>query len=79
MVLCSPGVLTESPVEGSSTYSLESLKKSLKEEKSSSVHELRNRIFYDVKSVAQGRPTEKDQSVFIMEVKKTTLRLTKTE
>ena len=79
VVICSPGVLTQTPVEGGSSYSLESLKKSLKEEKSSSVHEVRNRIFYDLKSVAQGRPTEKDQSVFIMEVKKTTLKLTKIE
>ncbi|MDE0119546.1 MAG: SpoIIE family protein phosphatase [Bdellovibrionales bacterium] len=75
-ILCSPGVLQcQSP--GGDIYSLSALKGALQNKNLSSVHEIRNRILYDLESFAQGRPTERDQSVLVMEVKRRILKLAK--
>ncbi|MDE0519035.1 MAG: SpoIIE family protein phosphatase [Bdellovibrionales bacterium] len=74
LILCSPGVLhCQSPDGG--FYSLSALKKTLQNKNLSSVHEVRNKILYDLESFAQGRPSEKDQSVLLMEVKSRILKL----
>ena len=78
LVLCSPGVLNcQAP--GGGNYSLSSLKDSLKTESASTVHEVRNRILYELESFSQGHPSERDQSVLVMEVKSRILKLTKSE
>ena len=59
------------------TYSLSALKRSLEDKSLSSVHEVRNKILYDLESFAQGRPSEWDQSVLVMEVKSRILKLAK--
>ena len=76
LILCSPGVLHCQAPEGKS-YSLSALKDSLQVENTTSVHEVRNRIFYELESFAQGCPAERDQSVLVMEVKSRILKLTK--
>ena len=76
VILCSPGVLQCQDPNGE-TYPLLSLKKSLQNESASSVHEIRNRIIYELESFAQGCPSEKDQSVLVMEVKSGILKLAK--
>ena len=78
LVLCSPGVL-HCQAPGGDNYSLSALKKSLQNESTVSVHEVRNRILYELDSFAQGRPSERDQSVLVMEVKSRILKLTKSE
>ncbi len=76
LVLCSPGVLHgRSP--GGETYPLSSLKQALQKELSSSVHEIRNKIVYELESFTQGAPLDRDQSVLVMEVKNRILKLTK--
>lgn len=78
LVLCSPGVL-HCQAPGGDNYPLSALKKSLQTEFTSTVHELRNRILYELDSFAQGRPSERDRSVLVMEVKSRILKLTKSE
>ena len=76
LILCSPGIL-QCRNPGGDTYSFSALKKSLQSEKTSSVHQVRNRIIYELKSFAQGQPSENDQSVLVMEVKNYILKLAK--
>ncbi len=75
LVICSPGILQAKSPAGES-YSLASLKNLLKTEAESGVHELRNFILYELKSFCQGRPSQRDQSVLVMEVKNRILKLT---
>ena len=74
LIVLSPGVFQTRSLEGKQ-YTLSKIKKILKEEKASSVHEIRNRIFYDLKAFSKGRPSESDQSVLVMEVKQRILKL----
>ena len=78
LILCSPGVLNCQSPNGD-TYPLSALKKSLKTEEASTVHEVRNRILYELESFAQGRPLKRDQSILVMEVKNQILKLAKNE
>ena len=78
LVLCSPGVLDCRSPSGD-IYPLSNLKKSLQNEFTSTVHEVRNQIFYELESFAQGCPSSKDQSILVMEVKKRILKLAKSE
>lgn len=78
LVICSPGILCCKSPEGS-PYSLSALKESLRSESSSTVHEVRNRILYNLKSFAKGEPSKRDQSVMVMDVKSRILKLTKNE
>lgn len=78
LVLCSPGILNcQAP--GGESYPISALKDSLKKESTASVHEARNRILYELDSFSQGQPSERDQSVLVMEVKSRILKLTKSE
>ena len=76
LVLCSPGVL-QCRAPGGDTYTLSALEKSLQSESTSSVHQVRNRIIYELESFSQGQPSESDQSVLVMEVKNYILKLAK--
>ena len=76
LILCSPGVL-QCQAPGGDTYSLSALKQSLQNETTSSVHQVRNRIVYELESFAQGQPSESDQSVLVMEIKNHILKLAK--
>ena len=78
LVLCSPGVL-HCHAPGGESYPLSALKNSLQTESTSTVHEVRNRILYELESFSQGQPSERDQSVLVMEVKSRILKLTKSE
>ncbi len=74
LVVLSPGVFQVRDLEGKQ-YTLSKVKKILKEEQASSVHEIRNRIFYELKVFSKGQASESDQSVLVMEVKPQILRL----
>ena len=73
-ILCSPGVLKSRAPDGEE-YGLSALLKLC--ERAGSVHELRNKILYALKSFAEGRPLERDQSILVMEVKSKILKLAK--
>ena len=75
VVICSPGVLKSS--QGSKSYSLSSLKKTIDQESGASVHELRNHIMYDMQNLSQKKSIVRDQSVLVMEVSNRVLKLTK--
>ena len=74
LVVLSPGVFQTRSLEGKQ-YTLSKVKKILKEEKTSSVHEIRNRIFYELKAFSKSQPSKSDQSVLVMEVQHQTLKL----
>ncbi len=74
LILLSPGILQCRSPDGEK-YSLSAFLKLC--EHASSVHELRNKILYALKSFAEGKPLERDQSVLVMEVKSKILKLTK--
>ena len=76
LILCSPGVL-RCPSPSGDIYSLSALKQAVQNKNLSSVHEVRNKILYELESFAQGRPSERDQSVLVMEVKSRILKLAK--
>ena len=74
LILLSAGVWHTRSPEGKS-YALSQLKKILKEEQASSVHDLRNRIFYELKTFAKNQDSRSDQSVLVMEVQSRILKL----
>ena len=76
LLVCSPGVLRCQNPAGD-MYSLSSLKTLFQNKNFSSVHEVRNQVFYELESFAQGTPATEDQSVLVMEIKSRILKLTK--
>ncbi len=78
LLVLSPGILFCKSREGKS-YPLATLKKSFKTESSSSPHEVRNQILFNLKTFLDGKPSERDQSVLVMDVKSRILKLQKSE
>ena len=76
IIITSPGVLSTLSPEGIS-YPISSLKEQLLKSYSSSIHEARNHLFYELNSFSQGRPSNKDQSTLIMDIKSHILKLQK--
>lgn len=75
LILCSPGVLDCVDPSGQ-RFTTSYLKEIIDTESNSSVHELRNRILYELDKFCQGRPQNRDQSVLVMSVKHIALKLT---
>ena len=75
LILCSPGILSCLDPSGQQ-FTASYLKQIIEMEFDSSVHELRNRILYELDKFCQGRPKGRDQSVLVMSVKHTALKLT---
>jgi len=74
LVVCSPGVLSSVNPEGDS-FPLSRLQEVLKEESSNTVHELRNKIIYELKSFSNNTPSKRDQSVLVMDIKSNILKV----
>ena len=79
LIVCSPGVLNDQQDLESNSYSLPALKKSIQQESESSVHELRNRIMYDVQQFSKQKSIIRDQSILVMEINNRVLKLAKSK
>ena len=74
VIILSPGVF-KPWTNKEKVFSLDKVKKIIKEEYAGSAHEIRNRIFYELKAFSEGKPLKSDQSVLVMEVKHKILKL----
>ena len=75
LILCSPGVV-ECLNEQGETFGLDRLKQVIHSTKEPGAHLMRNHILHDVKSFCKDQEINRDQSIFVMEIRDKILRLT---
>lgn len=76
LILCSPGVTLAKDLEGE-PFGLARLSKSVMDGAKQGVHEVRNRIFYDLHKFSSGQEPPRDQTVIVVEVKDKVIKLAK--